>query len=124
MKVIRQFALIVAVLLPLVAPAMACVVPGANLTPAERACCKQMASQCGHMEMPAAHGCCQKEAPITAQWNVAQLPSGHGCGYLNTTADLPPIARLQIASGLPVNVTQRSLTLPQSPPAIISALRI
>ncbi|MGH9588360.1 MAG: hypothetical protein ACRD3F_15525 [Acidobacteriaceae bacterium] len=120
----RQFELIVAVLLPLVAPAMACAVPSATLTPAERACCKQMASQCGHMEMAAAHDCCQMEAPITAQWNVAQLPTTHASDSLNASADLPLDAGLQLPSRLPGEVWQHSLALPQSPPAVISILRI
>lgn len=120
----RQFALIIAVLLPLVAPAMACVVPGANLTTAERACCKQMASKCGHMEMPAAHDCCQKEAPATNQWSVAQNPSVSAYTGLSATPGLPLFGLLQTPSGLPRNLSQRSFRLPQSPPAAISILRI
>ncbi len=120
----RQFALIVAVLLPLVAPAMACVVPGANLTSAERACCKQMASKCGHMEMPSAQDCCQKEAPLTTQWNVAQLPTTHASARLSASADLLLDASLLLPSRLPGEVWQHSLALPQSPPVVISILRI
>lgn len=124
MKAIRQFALILAVLLPLVAPAMACAVPGANLTTAERACCEQMASQCSHMKMPASHGCCDKEPPITAQWNVAQLPSRYSQATLNPIADLAVSAPLLIPSGIRGDIPQHRHALPQSPPAAISVLRI
>jgi len=124
MKAIRQFALIAAVLLPLIAPAMACVLPGSHLTPAERACCKQMASQCGHMQMPMTHGCCQKDVPAANQWTVAQIQSVHAYTGLSVATGLPVIGVLQIPSGLPGNVAQPGITLPQSPPVSNSVLRI
>src|SRR5436190_14630589 len=43
-------------------PAMACTVPGATMTAAERDCCKRMAERCGHSEMAKSHGCCQPQA--------------------------------------------------------------
>jgi hypothetical protein len=42
------------------APAMACMVPAGQMSAQERACCRMMIGQCGQMEMPASHGCCQK----------------------------------------------------------------
>ena len=45
------------VLSALVAPAMACLIPGTTLTPAEAECCRQMAADCGNVPMPAL-GCC------------------------------------------------------------------
>lgn len=124
MKAIRQFALILAVLLPLLTPAMACVLPGAQMTPAERACCKQMAAQCGHMQMPMSHGCCQKDIPAANQWNVAQIQSTHICAGLSATAGLPYTGLVQAPSDLRNDATRPGLTLPQSPPAISSILRI
>jgi hypothetical protein len=35
-------------------------VPDAQMSAQERACCRMMKDQCGQMEMPASHGCCQK----------------------------------------------------------------
>jgi hypothetical protein len=43
-------------------PVMACAVPNAAMTPAERACCKKMAEQCGDMGMAKSHPCCQVTA--------------------------------------------------------------
>src|SRR2546425_10533256 len=43
-------------------PVMACVVPNAAMTPAERECCKKMAGQCGDMGMAKSHPCCQVTA--------------------------------------------------------------
>ena len=40
-------------------PAMACAIPGAVMTAAERDCCKRMANQCGHSGMAKSHGCCE-----------------------------------------------------------------
>ncbi len=40
-------------------PVMACTLPGAAMTAAERDCCKRMAGQCGRSGMAKSHGCCQ-----------------------------------------------------------------
>src|SRR6266446_5396290 len=43
-------------------PVMACVVPNAAMTAAERECCKKMAGQCGDMGMAKSHPCCKVTA--------------------------------------------------------------
>jgi hypothetical protein len=43
-------------------PVMACVVPDAAMTPAERECCKKMAERCGDVGMAKSHPCCQVTA--------------------------------------------------------------
>ncbi len=43
-------------------PVMACTVPGATMTAAERDCCKRMAEQCHRSGMVNSHGCCQTQA--------------------------------------------------------------
>ncbi|WP_433965928.1 hypothetical protein [Tunturiibacter gelidiferens] len=60
MRVLRQFGVLVLLLVSCLAPAMACMVPSAEMSTQERACCRMMKNQCGQMEMPASHGCCQK----------------------------------------------------------------
>lgn len=125
MKSVRQFALILTVLLPLLAPTMACALSNVHLTPAERACCKQMKGECGSMGMPASHGCCQKEMPTADHWNaMVQAQSANVQIDFNTTAGLSPAIFL----ALPIstsNPTQRpASTLPQSPPSAIFILRI
>lgn len=42
-------------------PARACLSSVAEMTEAERTCCKEMAQQCGSMGMPASHSCCRIE---------------------------------------------------------------
>jgi hypothetical protein len=125
MKAVRQFALMLAVLLPLLAPTMVCALPNAHLNPAERACCRQMMGQCGSMAMPASHGCCQKEVPTADHWNAAvQIQSANIHIDLSAVAGLSPT----ILVPLPLvrsNYAQRpGSTLPQSPPPAISVLRI
>ena len=60
MRSLRQFGVLVLLLASCLAPAMACMVPDAQMSTQERACCRMMKNQCGQMEMPASHGCCQK----------------------------------------------------------------
>ncbi|HKW77329.1 MAG TPA: hypothetical protein VJN64_17485 [Terriglobales bacterium] len=56
---LRQFAGVLMLVLTAGSPVMACLVPGAEMNAAERACCKHMAQQCGSMNMPSSHSCCQ-----------------------------------------------------------------
>jgi len=127
MKVVRQFALILvlAILLPLVAPAMVCAFPRANLTPVERACCKQMKGQCGNMAMPASHGCCHMEIPTVSLWNTAvQVKSASVQIDLSAVAGHSPAILVPVRVALADYSQQPGSTLPQSPPSAISVLRI
>jgi hypothetical protein len=60
MMALRQFGVLLLLLVSCVAPAMACMMPDAAMSAQERACCRMMKNQCGQMGMPASHGCCQK----------------------------------------------------------------
>src|SRR5215469_15421278 len=46
-------------LLLMATPIMACLIPAASMTAAERECCKRMAGECGKAGMPQSHPCCQ-----------------------------------------------------------------
>ncbi|MBZ5524531.1 MAG: hypothetical protein LAP21_20010 [Acidobacteriia bacterium] len=41
-------------------PAVACMLPGLEMTAAEKACCQEMAGRCGEMGMDPSHGCCTR----------------------------------------------------------------
>jgi hypothetical protein len=56
---VRQFGAAL-LLLALVSPAMACLLPENALTAEEHECCRKMANQCGSMRM-ASHSCCQQQ---------------------------------------------------------------
>lgn len=90
MNIIRQIASVLLLVVLFGIPAMACLIPGAEMTDAERDCCKHMAEQCGSMDMPSSHSCCQNEistphlmlgtsfaqfiAPVLSGAAVSELP--------------------------------------------------
>ena len=125
MKSLRQFALILAVLLPLVLPTMACARPNAHLSPAERTCCRQMSGHCGSGAMTACQGCCQNEVPTANTGNAATQPN-----TANAPMDVSAIAELHSTVLPPIPVTLSGYSrwidsaLPQSPPLAITVLRI
>ena len=123
MRSLRQFGVLVLLLVSCLAPAMACMVPNAEMSMQERACCRMMKNQCGQMEMPASHGCCQKTPP-----------SVHD-GALDTKAVVfhpvaVPIVWLSAfelvnpTSDVTGWVEHPDYSPPKSPPATISILRI
>ena len=57
---LRQIGAVLLLVVSSLTPAMACMLPGAQMTAQERACCRMMHEQCEQMGMPASHGCCQK----------------------------------------------------------------
>jgi len=123
MRVLRQFGALVLLLATCLVPAMACMVPDAQMSVEERACCRMMKNQCGQMNMSASHGCCQKD------------PQGTHTSALETkTVAFHPVVVLAIwrtAAELlnPTTVVSEWIdrpeySPPQSPPATISILRI
>jgi len=123
MRVLRQFGVLVLLLVSCLAPAMACMVPNAQMSNQERACCRMMKNQCGQMEMPASHGCCQKTPP-----------SVHDNALDTKTVALHPVAVpvIWLAASELVNpassvtgwVEHHDYLPPKSPPSTISILRI
>jgi hypothetical protein len=123
MRIFRQFGVLVLLLVSCLAPAMACMVPSAEMNSEERACCRTMRNQCGQMGMPASHGCCHKTPPSVHDNAldtkvVAFQPAVVPVVWL-AAFDLvnPNTAR----SGW---IEQPDYSPPKSPPATISILRI
>jgi len=123
MRVLRQFGVLVLLLVSCLAPAMACMLPSAQMSTQERACCRMMKNQCGQMEMPASHGCCQKTPP-----------SVHDNALDTKTVALHPVAVTTVwltASEL-LNPTTAVIgwvespeySPPKSPPSTVFILRI
>lgn len=123
MKAVRHFALIFAVCLPLLAPAMACSLPGARMTPSEMACCKHMAAECGSAAMPVTHGCCHKDLPVLGHFNGVPTNGTHLAITANAGASEVAPA-VQLVSLNPSFAQRLEASPPQSPPAAISVLRI
>jgi hypothetical protein len=122
-RISRQFGVLLLLLVSCLAPAMACVVPNAQMNTEERACCRAMKNQCGQMEMPASHGCCHKTPP-----------SVHDNALDTKAVTLHPVAApiVWLAAFELVNppstaigwVEHPDYSPTQSPPATISILRI
>jgi hypothetical protein len=123
LKTLRQFCVLALLLVSCMAPAMACMVPGAQMSNQERACCRMMKNQCGQMEMPALHGCCQKTPP-----------SAHYDGLDTKAVALHPVvvSVISLTASELVNPTSTvagwvdhpDYSPPKSPPSTISILRI
>ena len=123
MRILRQFGVLVLLLVSCLAPAMACMVPNAEMSTQERACCRMMKNQCGQMGMPASHGCCQKTPP-----------SVHDNALDTKPIMLHPVAApvIWLAAAELVNPTSAVIgwvehpdySPPKSPPSTISILRI
>jgi hypothetical protein len=123
MRVIRQFGVLVLLLVSCLAPAMACMAPDAQMDTEERACCRMMKNQCGQMEMPASHGCCQKTPPSVRD-NALDTKA------VTLHPVVVPVIWLAVAELVnPVSavadwVDRPDYSLPKSPPSTISILRI
>ncbi len=125
MKTVRQFALVLAVLLPALAPAMVCALPNAHLSPAERACCRQMNGQCGSMTMPDSHSCCHKEGSAAGPWNAAvQVKLAVIDVRLAAVSELTSEILLPLPVAISGHAQWPEGALPQTGPPAIFVLRI
>jgi hypothetical protein len=122
----RLFSKLVAgavLLLMLGVPAMACLISDAQLSEAEKACCRQMANQCASMDMPNGHSCCQT---MVKPQQSAMLKPTPGFGYHRIVLDLVPVTVALPPQQVPFGNSIRVLRHP--PPNIdspsIEVLRI
>jgi hypothetical protein len=123
MRLLRQFGLMVLLLVTCLAPAMACIVPNAQMSTQERACCRMMQNQCGQMGMPASHDCCKKIPPSVHDnaldtKTVALHPVSIPVVWLIASELLNPTS---VIAGW---VEHLDYSSPKSPPSAISILRI
>jgi hypothetical protein len=123
MRSLRQFGALVLLLVMSVAPAMACMVPAAQMNTQERECCRMMKDQCGQIGMSASYGCCQK-TPQSVQINAldTKAVAFHPVVVVaiwKTAAEL-----LNPTTVVSEWIDRPEYLPPQSPPATISVLRI
>jgi hypothetical protein len=123
MRVLRQFGVLVLLLVSCLAPAMACMVPNAEMSAQERACCRMMKNQCGQVEMPASHGCCQKIPPsVRDSALVTKAVTFHPAVVAVMGLAISELANpVSAATGW---VEHPDYSPPKSPAATISVLRI
>jgi hypothetical protein len=123
MRVFGQAGTVLLLLLVAFAPAMACAVPDAQLTPVENACCRVMKSQCGQTQMPASHGCCHKTIG-NASRKVLAVKTISVQHTLDAVTILPAFNLQQLLAPSPSWFEQDEYLPPSSPPVAISVLRI
>jgi hypothetical protein len=122
-RLLRQFGVLVLLLVSCVAPAMACMVPDAAMSTQERACCRMMKSRCGQMEMPASHGCCQK-APLGVHDNALDAKAMNFHPVAAPVVWLAAFELVNPTSAVTGRVERSNDSPPNSPPSTISILRI
>ncbi len=123
MQRLRKLGLLGLLLMISFAPVMACMVPDAQMTTQERACCRMMKGECGPMDMPASHGCCKKVAgnasDTALKTNTSTLHPVVHVVYVLLSLDLfPPTIPVNGWFGRPDH------SLPKPPPSIVSNLRV
>src|SRR5712691_10346804 len=99
-------------------PVMACTVPGATMTAAERDCCKRMAEQCHRSGMANSDGCCQTQASPNGLHALKTSSSQLDPSLVNIHAQ--PVAVLA-GTALPVMLTASMPSPTHSPPGLIAS---
>jgi hypothetical protein len=123
MRVLRQFGVMVLLLASCLAPAMACMVPDVQMSTEERACCRTMKNECGQMEMPALHSCCQK-APSSVHDNALDTKT---VVFHPVVTPIIWLAAFELADPAAIVtgwVERPAYSPPKPPPSTISILRI
>jgi hypothetical protein len=104
-----------------VTPAIACLVPMHQMTPAEHECCRKMAQQCGSSVMPSNHSCCHGHQRDTAVSPVPTYPPNRPFAL----AIVPPSIIVPIDSARASSLSPAlEAPPPTSSPGCISVLRI
>lgn len=120
MTVAQKFVGILLLVVSFGYPAMACLIPDAEMTDAERECCKHMAQQCGSMNMPSSHSCCQND--VSRPTSMLQPAGVHIAPPVATEAAIIDLANPHI---LRAEISFFELhPPPESPPGTSSILRI
>ena len=123
MRALRQFGVLVLLLASCLTPAMACMIPGAQMTTEERACCRMMNYQCGQMQMSKSSGCCQKTPPRAFDNALATRPSSlHPVPV--SVIWLTASELMKQVSSVAGSIEHTDYSPPKSPPSTISILRI
>jgi len=125
MKAVGKVGVALLSLVLLATPIMACVIPAATMSAAERDCCKRMGPECGK-GMAKSHSCCQTETVpnhLPAIKSSSDVNSSHLALVLAHA--LPPIP---IVTTMPESGSSPWApdihSPPVSPPVTISILRI
>jgi len=122
MRVLRQFGVLVLLLVTCLAPAMACMVPDAQMNAEERACCRAMTNLCGQTQMPTSHGCCQKTPGVHDNALDTKAMTFHP--VMVSVVWLAAFELVNPTSAVAGRLERSNDSPPNSPPSTISILRI
>jgi hypothetical protein len=89
----------------------------------ERACCRMMKNQCGQMEMPSSHDCCQKTPPSVHD-NALDIRVVTFHPVIATVIWFAAFETVNSPSTVIGWVEHPDYSVPKSPPSTISILRI
>jgi hypothetical protein len=123
MRILRQFGVLILLLVTCLAPAMACMVPNAQMSVQERACCRTMRSQCGQAAMPASHGCCQK-SPASLHDNALETKTAAFHPIVVSVVWLAAFELVNPTTTVTEWIDRPDYSPPKSRPSNISILRI
>ena len=123
MRFFRKFGVLVLLLVSCLAPTMACMIPDAQMSTEERACCRMMKNKCGQMEMPVSHGCCQK-IPQGVLNNALDTKTVVFHPVVVTAIWLTASELLNPTAVVAGRIEHPEYSPPKSPPSTVSILRI
>ena len=120
---LRQFGVIVVLLMLGLAPTMVCLTSESQMSEQERACCRMMKNQCDLAGMSASHGCC-KQTSVSAH--------GYAIESRTTSLRLVSVAAIDLDyfELLPAHylrtgwVDRPEYGPPESPPTTAAVLRV
>jgi hypothetical protein len=104
---------------------MACAIPDAQLTAAEKQCCKEMGGDCGQdaSGMPMSHSCCKTSVQPPHDFRPSSTFSSPA-SYVISAADFPPVVALAEQSGQFAPWLSRALSPPLATLDAFAPLRI
>lgn len=123
MRVFGRMGVLALMLVSCLTPAMACLVPGRQMTVEERACCRAMGSQCGAPGMPASHSCCQGTLPDLHE-KMIETKTTAVCPFAVAVVHLTALAAGNPSPSIHARVGYADSSPQGSPPSSVSILRI
>jgi hypothetical protein len=105
---------------------MSCAIPDAQLTAAEKQCCKDMGGDCGQVAsgMPMSHSCCKTPVQTPHDFRPASTFSSTTPYLVISAADFPPVVALAEQSGQFAPWLSRALSPPLAALDAFAPLRI
>jgi len=125
MKLIAYFRMLLAVLM-LGGPIMACAIPDAQLTAAEKECCKDMGGNCGQdpSGMPMPHSCCKTSVQPPQDFRPSSTFSPSAPYLVISAVEFLSIPSLAEQSGQFASWLSRALSPPLATLDAFAPLRI